>query len=157
MPCENNVCKRILDFRPPRIAMAFLLLSGGIHLAMPESWSSNVEYRLGGVVAALLGFALMIRAWWLFRKLDNAICPTADTSAIIVSDVFSLSRNPMYLGIVLILIGMALFVGSWTVLIASVAYLLVLNHTFCRYEEVKLEALFGDSYRAYARRVRRWL
>ncbi len=99
----------------------------------------------------------MIRAWWLFRQHDTAICPTAETTSFITGDIYALTRNPMYLGMVLIMLGIALLVGSWLFYVAAFVYALILNHVFCRYEEQELLSQYGDHYSEYAARVRRWL
>ena len=99
----------------------------------------------------------MIRAWWLFQQHETAICPTAETTSIIVGDIYKLTRNPMYLGMIMILIGIALLVGSWPYYFVAVLYALILDHVFCRYEERKLLDQFGAEYADYAAGVRRWI
>jgi len=49
------------------------------------------------------GFGIMMRAWWLFRQHQTAICPTAETTLLITDDIHAFTRNPMYLGMVLML------------------------------------------------------
>ena len=63
----------------------------------------------------------------------------------------------MYLGMVLILLGIALGAGSWPFYGVTLIYALILDHVFCQFEERKLSAQFGRQYSDYATGVRRWL
>ena len=99
----------------------------------------------------------MLRAWWLFRREATAICPTATTTALVTDDVFRLTRNPMYLGIVLMLLGVAFASGGVAFYVAALAFFLIIDSVFCPFEEQKLRRAFGEEYASYATRVRRWL
>jgi len=111
----------------------------------------------GRLVLAASGFLLMLRAWWLFRVHGTAICPTAHTTALITNDIYRLTRNPMYLGIVLMLLGTALVSGGLFFYLATMSFFLIINFVFCQYEETKLIGLFGQEFARYRQRVRRWL
>ena len=153
----NSIQTTMITFRPPRIAMALLLVATVIHLAIPGSWLQLKSQAIAGLATGILGVALMIRAWWLFRRYQTAICPTAETTSFITSDVYALSRNPMYLGMVLMLLGVALFSGGWPHYVVTVAFGLILNYVFCRFEEQDLLDQYGAQYSEYTTRVRRWL
>lgn len=66
-------------------------------------------------------------------------------------------RNPMYLGIVLMLLGLSLTVGTLPFYLATVLFALIIDRHFCRYEEQKLRDTFAVEFDEYAARVRRWL
>jgi protein-S-isoprenylcysteine O-methyltransferase Ste14 len=153
----KNSCLRLLDYRPPRIAMTLLALASLVHVAAPITWLHLPSFLIAGAFLVALGFSIMIRAWWLFGQHKTAICPTAATTAFISDDIYALTRNPMYLGMVLMMLGIASLVGSWLFYIVALAYALILDHVFCHYEEQKLLHQFGEQYAAYATRVRRWL
>jgi protein-S-isoprenylcysteine O-methyltransferase Ste14 len=63
----------------------------------------------------------------------------------------------MYLGIVVILLGIALWFGSWPMLVAPVGFFVFMSLVFIPYEERMLHDIFGEAYTSYARRVRRWI
>jgi protein-S-isoprenylcysteine O-methyltransferase Ste14 len=153
----ENACSKMLAYKPPRIAMTLLAIAALVQYAVPVEWPIMPSYLIGGTAIAALGFGIMIRAWWLFRQHETAICPTAETSAFITDDIYALTRNPMYLGMVLILAGIALLAGSWPIYVVTIIYALILNHVFCPYEERKLRNQYRDQYAVYAARVRRWL
>ena len=146
---------RLIAFRPPRIALSFVLIAIAAHWLLPLQLHDSRP--AAAAAAGLAGFALMIRAWWLFRLADTAICPTAASTTLITRDVFLLSRNPMYLGIALMLTGLALSVGSLPFYVAAVAFFAAMDLVFCPYEEQKAHREFGAEYRAYMHEVRRWL
>lgn len=152
-----SACPRILQYRPPRIAMTLLAVAGMLQLALPDTWPAIATVPLGGGAIGVLGFGIMLRAWWLFRAHQTAICPTAETTTLITSDVYRLTRNPMYLGVVLMLLGVALGTGGLPFYMAALTFFLIIDFAFCPYEEGKLEQGFGDAFTTYRARVRRWL
>ena len=152
-----NSCPRMLRYRPPRIALTLLLTAGALHLTLMTAGPSLGAAPLGGAVLMLIGFVIMLRAWWLFRKADTAICPTAETTTLVTRDVFRLTRNPMYLGIVLMMFGVAAATGGLPFYVAAAAYFLIIDSVFCPYEEEKLARDFGAGFERYRRQVRRWL
>jgi len=154
---KTLICQRILAYRPPRIAMGLLLAAATLHLGLPARWSALPSWPVPAAAIGLLGFAIMLRAWWLFRKRDNAICPTADTRLLITDDIYRLTRHPMYLGIVMMLTGVALLMGGIFYYVAAAVFFFVIDLAFCPYEEQKLHALFPAEFEAYRKRVRRWL
>ena len=81
----------------------------------------------------------------------------ADASALVTGGIFAISRNPIYLGDLLILCGWLLWLGNPLGLLVAASFVLWLTLLQIRHEEVALAARFGDDYRTYCRRVRRWL
>ncbi len=147
----------LLAFRPPRIAQAMVVIATAVHFVVPEQWQPIFgNIWLGGVLATA-GFAIMMLAWGLFRQGGVAICPTEPTSLLIENGIYRFTRNPMYLGIVMMMLGLAVAVGTLPFYIATLAYFLVIEFVFCPFEEVKLESTFGDAFSKYRRRVRRWI
>src|SRR5262249_55024845 len=104
-----------------------------------------------------LGFGLMMWAWSLFRQRGTPIRPTDQATVIIRSGPFRFSRNPMYLGIVFMLLGIAVWVGSLAMLIAPVGFFAFMSRVFIPYEEQRLREAFGDDYVSYTQKVRRWI
>jgi protein-S-isoprenylcysteine O-methyltransferase Ste14 len=154
---DNEIHDRILATKPPRIAFSLIAIAFALQYAMPIEWPALPS---SPVVAALLssaGFAIMIRAWWLFRQFGTAICPTEETTQLITDDVYRFTRNPMYLGILMMLVGIAILVGSVFFYLVPVVFFLIINHVFCPYEEAKLRAGYRAVFSDYASGVRRWI
>jgi protein-S-isoprenylcysteine O-methyltransferase Ste14 len=148
---------RLIEYRPPRIAMALLAVATAFHFLLPVSWpfSYSSVYLSGVMVSA--GFAIMMLAWWQFRVRKVAICPTANTDYLITDGVYRFTRNPMYLGMLTMLVGVAVFFGTLPFIVATVIYFAVIDRWFCRFEEEKLVAAFGHDYEEYRSGVRRWI
>jgi protein-S-isoprenylcysteine O-methyltransferase Ste14 len=125
----------------------------GSGLALP----APARYWVGGlvVVGAILGLG-----WWsvrLFRRTGQDENPWKPTPAIVASGPFRITRNPMYLQMVLVCIGFAILLSNAWILLLTPACAWLLQRFAILPEEAYLERKFGDAYRAYKRRVRRWL
>jgi protein-S-isoprenylcysteine O-methyltransferase Ste14 len=147
----------MLQYRPPRIALTLVLAAAALQFVTRSLWPAVPASVYAGVMLSVLGFCIMLRAWWLFRSAQTAICPTAATTSLVTDDIYRVTRNPMYLGIVLMLLGLAVSTGGVFFYAAAVCFFAIVNHVFCRYEELQLQQQFGASFSRYARRVRRWL
>lgn len=150
-----RMSEQILSFRPPRIAILLVIAATLLHWLLPQYNLPTFSFL--AVVTGMSGFAIMMRAWWLFKLNDTAICPTSDASVLIRHDVYSLSRNPMYSGIILMLFAGALYVGTLPFYLATVTYFLIVDTVFCPFEEQKLQQTFGKNFEDYQREVRRWI
>ena len=121
-----------------------------------DSLPPPLRYWLGGGLF-VAGAALLAMAIRLFRRADTAIPPWEPSTALVTTGVYGLSRNPIYLGMILIYVGIALaFAASWAFLLL-VPVLIALEIEVIRREEAYLESRFGEAYRQYRRKVRRWL
>ena len=146
----------IISFRPPRIALVLVVSAFLIDWATPIQTLDIYSNQKLGYLLLITGFTLMMWAWLLFKKHQAAICPTAATTFLVVSGIYQFTRNPMYLGMHLMLLALSLIVGSLVFYLVTVIYIAIINCFFCPYEEGKLEEYFGDSYRTYKTSVRRW-
>lgn len=147
----------IVDHRPPRIAFLLLIVAAAVHWLLPPLSRQVASLPVLGVVLFLGGFSAMMWAWWLFKSHRVAICPTSPTARLLTSGIYRFTRNPMYLGIVMMLLGIALYVGSLPFYLAAGAFFAVVNFAFCPFEEAKLSRSFGAEYLNYRAMVRRWL
>ncbi len=106
-----------------------------------------------------VGIGLALFAWTLvtFRRHRTTVNPYVGASALCTGGPFRFSRNPIYLGDWFILAGVALLLGTaWPLAFAPLIWVM-LRFGVIRHEEAHLEAKFGDAYRDYKTRVRRWL
>lgn len=146
---------QLIRLRPPRIAMGLAIFAFLANALYPAAVAPPLPLLAAAVAAT--GFSIMLRAWWLFRKVETPICPTATPLEMVAEDVFALTRNPMYLGMTAMLAALALLFGTIPFIGAAVVYWIVMDRVFCVYEERAMLQKFGASYEAYRRRVRRWL
>lgn len=113
---------------------------------------------LAGLVL-LAGLGLMAAAAWTLFRAHTTVNPLRPerASRLVTGGVFAWSRNPIYLGDVLILLALALGFGNAVNFLLLPPFVWLLGRCQIRPEERALQRLFGDEYRAYCARVRRWL
>ena len=148
---------KLIEYKPPRIAMALLIFATVFHASFPAQSSYLYSSAFLSVALVSAGFAVMMLAWWQFKERKVAICPTADTDYLITDGIYRLTRNPMYLGMVTMLGGVAVFIGALPFYAVTIVYFILIDRWFCPYEEEKLLATFEHDYDAYQSKVRRWV
>jgi protein-S-isoprenylcysteine O-methyltransferase Ste14 len=92
-----------------------------------------------------------------FKRAGTTIRPFEDSSALVTDGLFAFSRNPIYLGAVVGLLGIFVVLGSLSPLAVIPPFVTIIRARFIAVEERMLEAAFGDAYRDYMKRVRRWI
>ncbi|MFN3960548.1 MAG: methyltransferase family protein [Parvularculaceae bacterium] len=144
---------------PPVLALA---CGGLMWLVARQAPLPAVDFpgRLG-LAAALAGAGLLIdlvsvAAFIRARTTVNPLAPEK-ANALVVEGLYRVSRNPMYLGMLLILLGWGLWLGQPLALIVVAGLVLLIERMQIVPEERALEEKFGDDYRAYRKRVRRWI
>jgi protein-S-isoprenylcysteine O-methyltransferase Ste14 len=145
---------------PPDVV--WLLLAALMWLATAATPGPDVPMTLRAAASGLLaagGVALIVAARVSLDRAHTTWHPTEPerTTALVTDGAFRHSRNPTYLGMVLVLIAWAVVLASPLALALTVGFVLYLNRFQIRPEERSLTATFGDEYREYASRVRRWL
>jgi len=118
--------------------------------------SSNARLWAGGVLLAL-GVVLAIWGRRVMERAGTNVNPRLPASAVVSTGPFRLSRNPLYVALTLVYVGLALLANALWVLVLIVPVLIVMHYGVIRREERYLEAKFGDTYRAYRSRVRRYV
>lgn len=117
--------------------------------AGPATDGAGVAFAAGGV--ALASWAMM-----RFRRRATPIEPRKRPSALVEDGPYSFNRNPMYTGLTLLVLGLAVWLGSPAALAPAVALPVILTARFIRDEENRLIAEFGEEARAFFNRTRRW-
>jgi len=114
-------------------------------------------YRFIGIL--LLGIGIWLNMWTdgLFKKKNTTVKPFEKSSALILEGPFRFSRHPMYLGMVIALLGVAIILGSLITFLVPIAFFITMQIVFIRHEEKALEQTFGQEYLDYKNRVRCWL
>ena len=112
----------------------------------------------GALALVALGAGFDVLGLWMFRKARTTFSPLRPdrSAAVVQTGVYRITRNPMYLGMVLILLGLALYLASPWALLRPVAFAAYITRFQIVPEERALTARFGEAYTAYCARVRRW-
>jgi protein-S-isoprenylcysteine O-methyltransferase Ste14 len=148
----------MLKLPPPVWALSYLLLSAALsHFA---GWP-----RLPGlpvvplaIVLVVVGVALSVASAALFRREGTELNPTSTTNRkLVTSGPFGFTRNPMYLGLVIVTLGIAVWVAAWPMFLAPLATFATANWVHIPFEEAKMRRQFGEAFDAYVRTVRRWI
>lgn len=111
---------------------------------------------LGWILFAL-GLGLAFTVNWHFRRAKTTIKPFEESSALVTDGPFAFSRNPIYLGALVSLFGIFLVLGSLSPFALIPPFVYIIHTRFILVEERMLEDAFGETYRDYKGRVRRWL
>jgi protein-S-isoprenylcysteine O-methyltransferase Ste14 len=128
-----------------------------LHWVRPLPALPPVIARLAGVVILVLGWLLARSAEAAMKRAGTNIRPDQPTLAIVTDGPFRFTRNPLYLAATGLYVAVALLVNTLWPLLLLVPMLVVLQWGVIRPEERYLEAKFGESYREYRARVRRWV
>jgi len=118
-------------------------------------------YNLSGLLVIVLGIGLNFWANYMLIYADKvgfkARYPFQMPSTLVVDGPFRFSRNPVYLSVLLILLGVVILLSSLMVFIVLIAIFVIFQIWFISWEEKKLEEVFGNDYLEYKQRVSRWL
>lgn len=146
--------KRVL---PPTYLLLALAAMLALHFLLPLAQIIPAPWTLAGLIPLALGIAVNIAADSLFHRADTSVKPGDEPHVLVTQGPFRYSRNPMYLGFVFILAGIAILLGSLTPLIVIPVFAILIDQQFIQMEEQMLHGAFGTKWQNYASRTRRWL
>ena len=96
-------------------------------------------YNYLGIVLILVGLLIDVLAWMLFRRRKTTLNPYKRPLKLVNSGLFRISRNPMYLGMDLVLWGLSIFLGSLIIFIFPIIFIILIERLFIEFEEKNLE------------------
>lgn len=123
----------------------------------PGARFTGLAGQAAGGVLIVAGLLLLVQAGGLFKRAGTDLVPFKNVTALVTTGIYRFTRNPMYLGMTLVLLGCAVTVGAATALLVPVLFMVIIEMRFIRPEEQMLRGLFADEFPAYCQRVRRWL
>ncbi|HVB31455.1 MAG TPA: isoprenylcysteine carboxylmethyltransferase family protein [Gemmatimonadaceae bacterium] len=144
-------------FPPPLIFLLAFAAGWGLQRLRPMTLLPRDEARVAALVLVVAWVGLT--AWTLtcFRRHHTSVVPVKPTTALIVKGPFRITRNPLYLGMLMLYAGVALWFDALWPFVLLLPLVLVIQQYAIRREERYLARTFGDAYRAYTGRVRRWI
>ncbi len=146
--------------RPPFIFLAALLLGFLVEHLLPLPFEMPVSAPIGAIIGGVLiviGLAFVVVGIRNFTAAGTPVPTNEPTRALVVTGIHGRTRNPIYLGMLLIYTGIAIAARSPWMLILILPLAITIRYGVVAREEAYLERLFGDDYRDYKARVRRWL
>ena len=142
---------------PPILALVMIVL---IYLSsfFIESAKFNYQGSLS-VLVLILGLACAIPSFKLFARYKTTITPLkpSNSTALVTEGMYRYSRNPMYLGLLLITIASTIWFGTWFGIIINIIFIFLINFLQIIPEEEALLEIFGEEYEEYKKNVRRWI
>lgn len=145
-----------VKIHPPVLTVIFIALAYILKWIIPVPFMVSSVLENIGFGLVVIGFLFAVTAFLAFRKAHTTLDPHGKVSALVTDGIYRFSRNPIYLGFLLMLIGFPLNSGNyWGSLLAPV-FVLSMNSLVIEKEEAYLEKKFGDVYTSYKSWVRRW-
>jgi protein-S-isoprenylcysteine O-methyltransferase Ste14 len=142
---------------PPIIFLGYLLSTLVLHWAVPFRTPWPVPLRILGGLLIVGGLVLGGSAIAEMRKAHTTPHPHQPATALVTGGPYRFTRNPIYLGFLLIFLGFTLLAGTLWGILLSPLLIGTITRWIIRAEETYLEGKFEDKYRGYSTRVRRWL
>jgi protein-S-isoprenylcysteine O-methyltransferase Ste14 len=134
-----------------------LLAMWPMHVFLPTYQYVHEPVAYAGIAPVFLGIAIAAVSAGLFKKAGTGLLPFDEATTLVTTGFYRYSRNPMYLGMFLILAGSAFLMGSIGAALPVVIFIVIIRNNFVLGEERFLEASFGQRYLDYKSMVRRWL
>ena len=154
MPSPTGAQIRLI---PPGVYFTAFALMWALHWWQPWKIPGGGALTAAGLALVLAGVALTIWSAATFTRAHTTMIPWGQVSAMVTTGPFRVSRNPIYLADAIAYLGGTLLIHSWWPLLALPGVLLVVRRKVIDREEHYLTERFGDVYREYQLRVRRWL
>lgn len=144
------------NVHPPVVAMIFVVLAHllGWFVRLPLSVPLVLQHA--GFALVVIGFLAAVAAFVEFRKAHTTLDPHGSVKALVTGGIFRFTRNPIYFGFLLMVIGLPLNAGFYSGLAVAPFFMLTMERLVIMKEEAYLEEKFGEAYAGYKSRVRRW-
>src|SRR3989344_6758677 len=142
-----------IKLMPPMIFYGFILLAIISNLFLPIKKIIVYPYNYLGIVLILVGLLIDMWAWMLFRRRKTTLNSFKRPLKLVNSGLFKISRNPMYLGMDLILWGTSILLGSLITFIFPIIFIILIEKLFISLEEKNLEKRFGKKYLDYKKKI----
>ena len=142
---------------PLVMTIVFIGLSWVVSRIYPFNPGLGIIGKMAGGIVLFCGVSLFLVAVGHFRIQGTTVMPTREPDKLVSEGIYRVTRNPMYLGMLLMLIGFPFVMESVTGLIFSLLFFLIMDRSVIPREERVVEGVFGEEYRWYKSKTRRWI
>jgi len=142
---------------PPRLFLLLLMLAIPLGIATRTLKETPTGFYVMGILLVNIGILLNYFGDQEFKIAETTIKPWEKPTRFVSGGVFKLTRNPMYLGMALILVSVAFFFSSIAPLATALVFIIFITKKYIKMEEQNMLEQFGNNYLKYKKRVRRWL
>ncbi len=153
-PVGKYIPRKII---PPVYFFLALIIMVTLAHFVPMSHLIYVPLRVFGGLLILAGFAVTAGSACGFKLAGTPIKPFEQPVTLVTDKLYRYSRNPMYLGMMIMLVGVWIALGSLSPVLVIPVFFLIIQEGFIKYEEAFLEEILGDEYQDYKNRVNRWI
>ncbi|MEP7136008.1 MAG: isoprenylcysteine carboxylmethyltransferase family protein [Chloroflexota bacterium] len=145
------------NVHPPIVALIFIAIAYILGRFVFDSFIAPVILQNIGFALTFIGFLCGVGAFMEFRKARTTLDPHGSVKQLVTSGIYRFTRNPIYLGFLLMVIGFPLTSGFYSGILVAPFFAVTMNRLVIENEEAYLEKKFKDVYTSYKSRVRRWL
>ncbi len=142
---------------PPILFLLFAAVALALSWVWPFSFPLPIPLKIVSILVAVLGVCLAVWARLVFLYQDTNVDPYAEADRLVTTGPYQYSRNPMYLSLLLVLIGMGFWLQSLSALLLVPLFITVINQRHIKPEEARLQRQFGQRYLDYCVTTRRWV
>ena len=136
------------------IAIAIMIC---LHFILPEAQLVYGGWRLLGILIIAIGFAIPFSAKVMFGRKGTPMKPFSQATELVQNGPYRWTRNPMYLGLVIMLTGFGICLGTLLPFIIIPPFIVLIDRRVIVVEEKMLREIFGEAYDNYCKQVRRWI
>ena len=154
---EKEIQMKSTEIMPPTWMFLAIIVMLILNFAIPLGWVVPPLWNLVGLIFLVSGMILNLFADNTFKQAGTTVKPFRESSSLVTNGVFQISRNPMYLGMILILTGIAVLLRSLSPFLIVPLFAILIDRTYVRVEEQMLAEKFGTIWDAYKVKTRRWL
>lgn len=147
----------IKNILPPTYLLIAIVSMVVLHFLAPLASLIPFPWNMLGLIPFVIGVGINMLADNAFKRVNTTVKPYETSTTLITDGVFRVTRNPMYVGFVLILFGIAIFIGSLSPYLIVLLFPIVMEKMFITVEEQMLEETFGKNWLDYKQKVKRWL
>ncbi len=142
---------------PPIVALFYLLIAYLLGWLVQIPFEAPGPLRIVGFALACIGFLFGVGAFVEFSRARTTVDPHGSVTQVVTTGIYRFTRNPIYMGFLLIIIGLPLNSGFYWGILLAPFFIITMNRLVIEKEEAYLEKKFGETYTGYKSRVRRWL
>jgi len=142
---------------PPPYLFSAIVMMTLLHYLLPVAIVIPWPWQVSGAIPLCIGIICNLMADQALKESSTTVKPFEESSSLVTTGIYGISRHPMYNGMVLILLGIAICFGTLSPFFIVPLFIFLINKNFIRVEEEMLEKRFGKNWCEYKSKVRRWI
>ncbi len=142
---------------PPIYLLISVIVMALLNILLPWARIIPAPWNVTGTILLISGILINVLADNAFRLAGTTVKPFEESTLLVTGGLYRFTRNPMYLGFLLVLTGLAILLGSVTPFLIIPLFIILMERRFISAEERILAARFGGTWQEYETRTRRWV